>query len=158
ISVKNDGKAAQPFNEESQGVIESAANAPDARVGPRKSSDTTVVLKPYPLGMVLSACPQIADYGPGGEISSWRDLMSAAVIVRSMLGVSPSAYEEACSVLGPENAATVMACILERTNLIHSAGGYLRDLTRRAEREEFSLGPMLMAQIRANGGSLQRAG
>lgn len=33
--------------------------------------------------------------------------------------------------MGPENAATVMACILERGGHINSAGGYLRDLTRR---------------------------
>jgi replication initiation protein RepC len=112
--------------------------------------------KPFPLGMILSACPDITDYGPAGTIESWRDLMSAAVVVRTMLGVSPSAYEEACSVLGPENAATVMACILERAGHINSAGGYLRDLTRRAERGEFSLGPMLMAQMRGQAGATRR--
>ncbi|MBU4527606.1 MAG: hypothetical protein KUA43_07440 [Hoeflea sp.] len=51
-----------------------------------------------------------------------------------------------------------MACILERAGHINSAGGYLRDLTSRAERGEFSLGPMLMAQIRANGTGERRAG
>jgi replication initiation protein RepC len=96
--------------------------------------------------MVLRACPQIADYGPGGQIGSWRELMAAAVVVRSMLGVSPSAYQEACEVMGPEIAAVVMACVLERAGHINSAGGYLRDLTRRTERGEFSLGPMIMAQ------------
>ncbi len=96
-------------------------------------------MKPFPLGMVLSACPEMNNYGPGGVISSWREFLSAAVVVRSMLGVSPSAFEEACAVMGPENAATAIACILERTGHINSAGGYLRDLTRRAERGEFSL-------------------
>ena len=57
-----------------------------------------------------------------------------------MLGVSPSAYEEACGILEAANAAAVMACILERAGHINSAGGYLRDLTRKAERAEFSLG------------------
>nr|WP_234942047.1 replication initiation protein RepC [Ensifer adhaerens] len=51
-----------------------------------------------------------------------------------MLGVSPSAYEEACGILGAENAAAVMACILERAGHINSAGGYLSDFTRKAER------------------------
>lgn len=106
--------------------------------------------KAFPLGMVLRACPQIVDYGPSGCIENWRDLMKAAIVVRSMLGVSPSAYEEACSAMGPENAAVTMACILERSNFITSAGGYLRDLTRRAERGEFSLGPMLMALMKIN--------
>jgi replication initiation protein RepC len=75
-----------------------------------------------------------------------------------MLGVSPSAYEEACDVLGPENAAAAMACILERSNMISSAGGYLRDLTKRSERGEFSLGPMLMALLKANGAGGKLAG
>ena len=114
--------------------------------------------KPYPLGLVLQACPEIVAFGPGGAISGWRDLMTAAVVVRSMLAISPSAYEAACEVLGPENAATVIACILERAGHINSAGGYLRDLTRRAERGEFTLGPMLMALARANGTPAKRAG
>ncbi|QSY96956.1 replication initiation protein RepC (plasmid) [Rhizobium bangladeshense] len=106
-------------------------------------------LKSFPLGMILQACPDIADYGPGGAVRSWRDLMTAAVVVHRMLGVSPSAYEAAASVMGPAHAATVMACILQRAGCIASAGGYLRDLTRRAERGEFALGPMLMALRRA---------
>ncbi|MFC6445761.1 plasmid replication protein RepC [Shinella zoogloeoides] len=114
--------------------------------------------KPYPLGLVLQACPEIIPFGPGGAISGWRDLMTAAVVVRSMLAVSPSAYEKACEVLGPENAATVIACIFERSGHINSAGGYLRDLTRRAERGEFALGPMLMALVRANAHPVTRAG
>ncbi|MBB2673195.1 UNVERIFIED_ORG: replication initiation protein RepC [Rhizobium esperanzae] len=114
--------------------------------------------KAFPLAMVLQACPEIIAYGPGGGIGSWRDLMAAAVIVRSTLGVSPSAYQLACDIMGPENAATVIACILERGGHINSAGGYLRDLTRRAERGEFSLGPMLMALMRANGPLARRTG
>ena len=96
-------------------------------------------------------------YGPGGTVASWRDLMSAAVVVRSMLGVSPSAYEEACVAMTAENAAVAMACILERSNFINSAGGYLRDLTKRAELGQFSLGPMLMALLKANGEGALRA-
>jgi len=108
--------------------------------------------KPLPLGMVVTACPQIEDYALAGRITSWRDLMTAAVVVRSMLGVSPSAYQEACEVLGPEDAAVAIACILERAGHINSAGGYLRDLTSRAKRSEFSLWPMLMALLRVNAG------
>jgi replication initiation protein RepC len=78
--------------------------------------------------------------------------MTAAVVVRSMLGVSPSAYEVACEAMGPENAAAAVACILERTGHFNSAGGYLRDLARKADRSEFSLGPMLMALMRGRAG------
>ncbi|MBY5345073.1 replication initiation protein RepC [Rhizobium leguminosarum bv. viciae] len=115
-------------------------------------------LKSFPLGLVLQACPEILAYGPDGVIRNWRDLMAAAVIVRSMLGVSPSAYEEAANVMGPENAATVMACILERGGHINSAGGYLRGLTRRSEKGEFAIGPMLMALLRANAPAGRKAG
>jgi replication initiation protein RepC len=70
-------------------------------------------IKAFPLGMVLKACPEINDYGPGGAIGSWRDLMSAAVVVRSTLGVSPSAYQDACEVMGQQNAAVAVACTLK---------------------------------------------
>ncbi|MNY81254.1 hypothetical protein D3C86_2227260 [compost metagenome] len=60
--------------------------------------------------------------------------------------------------MGPENAAVAIACILERAGHINSAGGYLRDLTRRTELGEFSLGPMLMALLKANGGETLRTG
>jgi replication initiation protein RepC len=118
----------------------------------------TEPLKAFPLGMVLRACPQIGDYGPASGISHWRELMSAAVVVRTMLGVSSSAYQDACDAMGPENAAVAMACIFERSNFINSAGGYLRDLTRRSERGEFSLGPMIMALLKSNGETLPQAG
>ncbi|GAC1553714.1 MAG: plasmid replication protein RepC [Beijerinckiaceae bacterium] len=100
----------------------------------------------YPLGMVLDACPDIVDYAKGG-ISNWRDFLATASVVRSMLGISPSAWEEAQTIMGEAQAAVVVACILQRGTAINSAGGYLRDLTRRAEANEFTLGPMLMALI-----------
>ncbi|XOK15133.1 plasmid replication protein RepC (plasmid) [Agrobacterium tumefaciens] len=117
-----------------------------------------VPIKAFPIGLVLRACPEISNYGPGGEIRNWRELMTAAVVVRSMLGVSPSAYQEACEVMGPENAAVTIACILERGGHINSAGGYLRDLTSKAKRGEFSLGPVLMALLRAGGHNVKAAG
>ncbi|MBY5370069.1 plasmid replication protein RepC [Rhizobium leguminosarum] len=131
----------EPCSEQEQGAKTSQAGRPSREP-----------IKAFPLGMVLQACPNIVDYGPGGAVTGWRDLMSAAVVVRSTLGVSPSAYQDACEVMGPENAAVAMACILERAGHINSAGGYLRDLTAKARQGEFSLGPMLMALMRLNGG------
>ncbi len=131
----------EPSSEKEQG--EKSAEEPKRIVEPKK---------PFPLGMVLRACPEIVMYGPGGAIGCWRELLTAAVVVRSSLGVSPSAYQDACDVMGPENAATAIACILERAGHINSAGGYLRDLTRKAERDEFGLGPMLMALLKSNAG------
>ena len=116
--------------------------------GIEQSRPVRAPMKSFPLDLVIRACPQIVDYSPGGSIRHWRDLMTAAVVVRSMLDISPSAYELACDVMGPENAATVVACILERAGHINCAGAYLRDLSRRAERDEFAIGPMLMALAR----------
>ncbi len=61
--------------------------------------------------MVVDACPNIIWVGKGGEIRSWADLMAAT-----------------------------LAAIYQRADLIHSAGGYLRNLvTPRQERPVHSL-------------------
>jgi replication initiation protein RepC len=113
--------------------------------------------KGYPLGLVLRACPEIAEYAVDG-IRTWRDLMATAAQVRGYLGISPSAYADALEILGQEQTAIVIACILERTNHINSAGGYLRALTEKARAGQFSVGPMLMAALRANGTRSRLAG
>ncbi|MEI8703512.1 plasmid replication protein RepC [Mesorhizobium sp. ISC15] len=113
--------------------------------------------KTYPLGLVLKACPEIADYAVDG-VGNWRDFMVTAAQVRGYLGVSPSAYEDACHVMGQEIAAVVIACILQRAQHIESAGGYLRVLTEKARAGEFSVGPMLMAALRANGATAKMTG
>jgi replication initiation protein RepC len=117
----------------------------DPSVQPRQPHGTPERL---PLSMVLRLCPEIVMYGSHGGIANWRDLMTAAVVARSTLGISPSAYQEACEVMGQENAAATVACILERASHITSPGGYLRDLTRKAARGQFSLGSMIMALAR----------
>jgi replication initiation protein RepC len=98
--------------------------------------------------MVLDACPDVIDWARHG-ISSWRDLMATAGNVRSALGISPSAWEDACAVLGEEDAAVVVAAILQRADAIKSPGGYLRCLTEKARAGQFSLGPVLMALLRS---------
>lgn len=77
--------------------------------------------------------------------------MRTVAQVSGFLGISPSAYEDALDVLGQENAAVVIACILQRTKHINSAGGYLRSLTEKARAGEFSVGSMLVAGLKTNG-------
>ena len=103
----------------------------------------------FPLGMVLEACPDIVDHARDG-IKSWRDLVATAALVCPMLDISPSAWEDANEVLGPNDAAVVLAAILQRSSAITSAGGYLRSLTEKARGGAFSLGPVLMALINTN--------
>ncbi|MBY2918475.1 replication initiation protein RepC [Rhizobium leguminosarum] len=148
----------QSSNTESLNELEPRSENEQGAQPSKTSRPKREPIKAFPLGLVLKACPTIADYGRGGTIDNWRDLMSAAVVVRSMLGVSPSAYQDACDAMGPENAAVAVACILERANFINSAGGYLRDLTRRAGQSAFSLGPMIMALLKTNGQAGQKAG
>jgi replication initiation protein RepC len=120
---------------------------PQEQIEPKSQKDQPQ--RSFPLPMVLDACPDIAEHAPNG-INSWRDLMATAASVRPWLGISPSAWEEAIEAFGPEDAAVVLAAILQRSSLINSAGGYLRTLTDKARAGAFSLGPMLMALIRAN--------
>jgi replication initiation protein RepC len=62
------------------------------------SLQTAAPERAYPLGMVLSACPDIVGYAKGG-IANWRDFLATAAAVRPMLGISPSAWEEARTVM-----------------------------------------------------------
>ncbi|RWQ62030.1 plasmid replication protein RepC [Mesorhizobium sp.] len=142
-------------NTDSTFEFEPALEKSEATAEP--STRTAERPKTYPLGLVLKACPEIADYAMDG-IASWRDLMITGAQVRGYLGVSPSAYEDACHVMGQEIAAVVIACILQRAQHIESAGGYLRVLTEKARAGEFSVGPMLMAALRANGATAKMTG
>ena len=110
----------------------------------------------FPLYLVLKACPSIGEFG-GGEIRHWHDLFNAADKVRPALGISPSAWGEAVRDMGPEEAAVVVAAILQRFSEIGSPGGYLRALTRKASEGAFSSGPMVMALLN-RGRSREQAG
>jgi len=100
-------------NSNPDSIIEFEPSLPEGRAAgvERKSHTARFVEGSYPLGMVLSACPDVVDYAKGG-ISSWAR----------------------------GQAAIVVACILQRGAAIRFAAGYLRGLTRKAEVGEFSLG------------------
>jgi replication initiation protein RepC len=140
------GRHIQSLNTNPLTELEPSLRGGRAERAERNRQPSMATERSYPLGMVLQACPDLADYAKGG-ISNWRDFLAAAAVVRPMLGISHSAWEEAQMVMGEAAAAVVVACILQRTAAIKSAGGYLRELTRKAEVGEFSLGPMLMALI-----------
>lgn len=103
----------------------------------------------YDLQTVLRACPEISFYGPNGSVRNWNDLKNAANVVKNMLSISQSAYDEAQMAIGPEATCTIIACILERSEQITSAGGYLRSLTNKKKANAFSIKPMLMALLRS---------
>jgi replication initiation protein RepC len=101
----------------------------------------------FPLGLILKACPDIADYARGG-IANWNDLVATAGLVRTVLGVSPSAWDEAVEAMGEADAAVTIAAILQRSTEINSAGGYLRGLTTKARAGNYSIGPIVMSLLR----------
>jgi replication initiation protein RepC len=111
------------------------------------SSKRGATIKTYPFGMVLEACPDIADYAKEG-ISSWRDLIATAGLARAALGISADAWCEAQETMGATDAAVVIAAILQKAEAIASPGGYLRALSAKARAKEFSIGPVLMALLR----------
>jgi len=102
-----------------------------------------------PLSIVLDACPNLRDAAQAGEIRHWRDFLAAAELVRTLLGISPSAWQEAREVMGEVQAAIALAAIYQRSDQINSAGGYLRSLTDKARDGKFSTWPMVMALLRA---------
>jgi replication initiation protein RepC len=133
------------YRVEEEGTVDSNSEAPRPPV------------RAFPLGLVLQACPDIAMYTRGGEgIATWRALSEAAAVVRPILGISPSAWAEACEVMGHDNAAITLAAILQRAEAIRSPGAYLRNLTERARANQFSLGPVIMALLRTVGGKDQQ--
>lgn len=97
-----------------------------------------------PLGLVLAVCEEFRTYVPD-HIRHWHEFVRAADTIRPMMGISPSAWNDAVEAMGPEEAAVVLVAMLERFEDIRSPGGYLRHLTVKAAKGEFSCGPMVMA-------------
>lgn len=100
-----------------------------------------------PLQLVLDVCQEMNAYTPD-KIRHWHHLVRTAEIVRPMMGISTSAWNDAIESMGPEEASVVVVSMLERFKDIQSPGGYLRALTRKAEQGGFSCGPMVMALMR----------
>ncbi|MGE7416623.1 plasmid replication protein RepC [Methylobacterium tarhaniae] len=151
-----DSKPEPSGYEQAFDVKKKDASAPDPQTMPLVAVDAAdggnepshlPVRSTYPLGLVLSACPDIRDYARGG-IGTWRDLVDTAGLVRSMLGINPNAWDEAREVMGDDAAAVTIAAILQRAEHIKTPGGYLRALVARTKRGEFSLGPVLQALSR----------
>lgn len=133
-----------PFELDGQRELEGAEPGGDRNEGAKSTERVQEKRVAISLERMRKVCPQIGDYAQGG-LKNWQDLIRAADLVRSMLGVSPDAWAKARKAMGEQAAAIVVAVMLERVDEIRSPGGYLRDLTRKAERSAFSVFPMLQA-------------
>lgn len=120
-------------------------SSPKDRLREMNSSEDR--LPNIPLGLVLASCNEFHTYAPN-KVRHWHDLVRVADVVRPMMGISISAWDEAKRHMGPEEAAVVVVAMLDRFAEIRSPGGYLRSLSAKAELGEFSCGPMIMALMR----------
>ncbi|MCR5860383.1 plasmid replication protein RepC [Mesorhizobium sp. J428] len=145
------GSHIQNSNPDSISESESGTGNNEEATGNAAENDNLHSLpkRELPLGIVLDACGSWRELAKDGEIRNWRDFLAAAEVARPMLGVSPSAWREACEALGERQAAITLAAIYQRADQIKSAGGYLRSLTDRARDGKFSAWPMVMALLRA---------
>ena len=146
----NDGRDAAHYQNSNTDPLESELSFRGSQARPAEPEPEPVrpASKGLPLGLVLQACPDIVNYARNG-ISNWRDFVATAAVVRSVYGISPSAWADACETMGEGDAATVVAAILQRGDAIKSAGGYLRSLTEKARAGKFSTGPIIMSLWRA---------
>lgn len=139
----------EPRLEKAQG--EGRASDPATALVAEGSTDEPVSvdnnLPRIPLGLVLTACSEYRTYAER-PVRHWHDLVRVADVIRPMMGVSPSAWDEAKQYMGPEEASVVILAMLERFGDIRSPGGYLRSLSAKAALGEFSCGPMIMALMR----------
>lgn len=78
-----------------------------------------------------------------GRPLDWKDLVDAACGLLPELGISKSAWNEACTVLGTTGAALCVLitdhAALRTQDRVRNPGGYLRSMTRKAQRGELHL-------------------
>ncbi|MBD8892640.1 plasmid replication protein RepC [Roseibium litorale] len=106
----------------------------------------TASLDAVSISLLESACTAVqSDFGL--SLSSWPELMSAAEVMRVGIGLSESAYANACSRLGKQAAAAILAVVAEKAlrdpEKISSPGGYFRACCDRAAEGKLALAKSL---------------
>jgi len=142
----------QNSNTESKTESERGLGTKEEASGSAGGSDNLRSLprRELPLSIVLDACPNLLWLVKGGGgIRNWREFLVTTDLARPVLGISPSAWEDAQVALGEQQAAITLAAIYQKSDQIKSPGGYLRNLTERAKEGKFSTWPMIMALLRA---------
>ena len=126
---------------------------PAARPGPERedcSRRASPRSKAPPGWLILEALPpSFAAHLPEGAEPTSTDFQAAANLTRSRLGVSPSAWREACQQLSPDGAALAIAVVASRSDAgeIRSAGGYLRGMLDAARKGELDLSKSLWGMV-----------
>lgn len=134
--------------------IETNNEAPidDCNKGSSRTFQADAVLHP---GLVASACPVAAEFGY--EIQTEPDLIDAGSGMRGSIGAHPSAWAEACELLGSTQAAALVVMVAQlhddetagrRTVQIRNPGGYFRHLVRLCGENRYSIVAELLAMRR----------
>jgi replication initiation protein RepC len=121
-------------------------------------SEKAMITKPnraVPLPFILKACPEITKYATG-PIQNWASMIHQATYIKTLIGISEDAWSDACLRIGACEAATILAYMLERLSKIQNPGGYLRVLTKEAERDGLCLNLMIASLL--NQGKQSTAG
>ncbi len=122
----------------------------EARPRNRASGDAageTVAGVPVPA--FLSILPDQIRYRVPARGPIWPDIVDAAGDTAACIGVSKDAWGRACRDLGQEAAAialTIVAVKHER-GIVHSPGGYFRQMTRRHATGDLHLGPSVFGLL-----------
>ena len=117
-----------------------SAASPDP-VSPERSQQTLPAITPK---FVLTVSPELKPY-IYSALPSWADIVDDADGLRQQLGISRSAWIDACQTMGRYQAATAVAVIAAKRETIRSPGGYLRGMIGRAQNGELHLSNSLCA-------------
>ncbi len=96
------------------------------------------------LGYVLASCPDILPYA-ATPLRNWDDFIRLMARIAPMTGIDVSTWDDACRAMGPADAATTLAGIVQGIGRIRSPGAYLRTLSKRAREGHFTPKPMIAA-------------
>lgn len=106
--------------------------------------------KAPPAWLILESLPRsFAAHMPDGPTPTSMDFQTAANLTRSRLGISPSAWREACERLSPDAAALAIAVIAARADAgeLSSPGGYLRGMIDAARKQRLDLSRSLWGMV-----------
>lgn len=113
---------------------------------PAEAEQTNLIL---PLSIILTACSEITLYHDG-PITSWADFVATASRLHSMMGISPAVWHDAIDAMGHQTAAVTLACMLQRFAEIRNPSGYLRALSTKSRRGDYSSVPAVLALSQAS--------
>ncbi len=100
-----------------------------------------------PLSYVLSICSELQTFMPE-RIHDWPGFLRSVELIRPMIGITNSAWNECVASMGHTAASVTVAAMLERHSKIRSPGAYLRHLARKAATGHFSPVAMLATLTR----------